>query len=47
MVGVKYRLHNEALVLHVTSSYIMMCQRVSFRVGVGALYNRTHNNWVT
>ena len=25
----------------------IMCQRVSFRVRVGTLHNRTHNNWVT
>ena len=36
-----------SLVLHVTPSDIMMCGRVSFRVGGGTLYNRTHNNWVT
>ena len=36
-----------ALVLHVTLSDIIMCRRVSFRVRVATLYNRTHNNWVT
>ena len=34
-------------VLHVTLSDIIVCRRVSFAVGVGTVYNRTHNNWVT
>ena len=34
MIIIIMAIHREVLVLHVTLSIIMMCQRVSFRVGV-------------